>query len=195
MSSAQTTSTWLALGDSYTIGEGVRAEDRWPAQLAQQQGFSPPTYLAETGWTTVDLLSALSTASLAPRYDWVSVMIGVNDQYDGLGLSLYREGLNAIVDFAISRVEKPARVVVVSIPDYSITPFAQGREPARTAQEIVLFNTVVQETAGAKGVSYCDVTALSQQAATDLTLLGEDELHPSAKMYQRWAEKIASNIR
>ena len=115
--------TWLALGDSYTIGEGVAPEERWPAQLAQQLGFSAPEYLAETGWTTVDLLEAIAKTNFADHYDWVSVMIGVNDQYDGLGTETYREGLTRIIDFAIKKVADPHRIIVLSIPDYSVTPF------------------------------------------------------------------------
>ena len=108
MNANQCLPTWLALGDSYTIGEGVSSEDRWPAQLARKQHFALPQYLAKTGWTTVDLLEAIKLADLAPQYDWVSVMIGVNDQYDGLSIEWFQQGLTQIIDFAIDKARVPS---------------------------------------------------------------------------------------
>ena len=188
------TSTWLALGDSYTIGEGVLPEDRWPAQLAQQLRFAPPVYLAKTGWTTVDLLEAIEQANLAQRYDWVSVMIGVNDQYDGLSIEQFQQGFTQIVDFAISRVEVSERVVVLTIPDYSVTPFVKDKELGDIALAVAHFNSIIFEVAREEKVSCCDITLLSQRAAHDPSLLVEDGLHPSGKMYRMWAEKVTNDI-
>lgn len=186
--------TWLALGDSYTIGEGVAPKERWPAQLAYRQHFSPPEYLAKTGWTTVSLLEAIASARFADQYDWVSVLIGVNDQYDGLGTEAYRTGLDEIVDFALSKVVASRCVVVLSIPDYSVTPFGKNHEPLRIAQEVARFNTIVHEIAAAKQTTYCNITPLSQQANNDPTLVVEDGLHPSGMMYGRWVEKIIHDV-
>ena len=194
MSDTLSSVSWLALGDSYTIGEGVPSEGRWPSQVAQQLRFAPPQYLAQTGWTTVDLREAVASADLAHRYDWVSIQIGVNDQYDGLGQQLYQEGLETLIDFALSRVEAPRSVLVVSIPDYSVTPFAQSREPLRIAQEVAAFNAIAQDVALSKRTTYCDITPASQRASDDITLLADDGLHPSTKMYQRWALQIAHQI-
>ena len=186
--------TFLALGDSYTIGEGVAPEERWPTQLAQMQHIAPPEYLARTGWTTVDLLKAIAIANFAENYDWVSVQIGVNDQYDGLGIPAYRKGLARILDFARSKVAAPHQVIVLSIPDYSVTPFAQSLEPVRIAQGIALFNTVALEIVRKKRATYCDITSLSQQVSGDPTLLVDDGLHPSGKMYQVWVEKLMREV-
>lgn len=186
--------TWLALGDSYTIGEGVKPEERWPTLLTRLYTFFPPEYLAKTGWTTQDLLATIAASQFAAQYDWVSVQIGVNDQYDGVGISTYREGLANILDFALSKVADPQRILVLSIPDYSVTPFAQTRALTRAAEEVSLFNTIGQEIAHAKHTTYCNITPLSQKAATDLTLLAEDGLHPSGKMYRMWVEKLVQEI-
>ena len=186
--------SWLALGDSYTIGEGVMPEERWPTQLTQRYQFLPPTYLAKTGWTTQDLLRAIAASRLATRYNWVSVQIGVNDQYDGVDVSTYRNRLADIIDVALSRVTNPNCVLVLSIPDYSVTPFAQSRELAGAAEAVALFNTVGCEIATSKQVTYCDITPLSQQAAHDLTLLAEDGLHPSGLMYRMWVEKLIQEV-
>lgn len=195
MASIQTpSSTWLALGDSYTIGEGVLPHERWPTQLAHRQNFPPPQYVAQTGWTTVDLLESIDQTNFENQYAWVSVLIGVNDQYDGLSIDTFRQGLIKIVDFAKRRVTQPQRVVVVSIPDYSVTPAVREKNPDRVAREVMRFNTVAQEVASSASVTYCDITELSQLAANDPTLLIEDQLHPSRKMYARWAEKISQSI-
>lgn len=186
--------TWLALGDSYTIGEGVLPQERWPAQLAERLTLAPPQYVAQTGWTTVDLLEAIDQTSFENHYDWVSVLIGVNDQYDGLSIATYRQGLNKILDFSIHRVTQSHRVLLISIPDYSVTPAVADKDPIQIERELMRFNAVAQEIATAVSVTYCDITELSWRAANDPTLLVEDQLHPSGKMYALWAEKIAQEI-
>ena len=183
--------TWLALGDSYTIGEGVDSADRWPSQVATRNNMAPTQYVAKTGWTTVDLLNAIEQTSFQDQYDWISVLIGVNDQYDGLGIDAYRRGLTKIMKFATQRVIQPPRVLVVSIPDYSVAPAVKGKGVEHIALEVSQFNGVAQEIATAASATFCDITQLSRMAANDLTLLVEDQLHPSGKMYKLWAEKIA----
>ena len=190
--------TWLALGDSYTIGEGVAPDERWPTQLAHRHDFALPDYLAKTGWTTVDLLEAIEHADehaeLSEKYDWVSVLIGVNDQYDGLSIEQFRRGFNQILDFAVGKAATPRRVIVLTIPDYSVTPFVKDSKPEVIAQAVAQFNAVISDTVRTKSVRYCDITALSQRAAHDAALLVADGLHPSGEMYQTWAEKVTYDI-
>ena len=185
--------TWLALGDSYTIGEGVDPAERWPTQLTTLIN-STPQYVAKTGWTTVDLREAIKQTAFRDQYDWVSVLIGVNDQYDGLGIEVYRRGLTEIVKFAISRAVQPRRVLVVSIPDYSVVPAVKDKDTDRITHEVDLFNAVAHEIATAASATYCDITQLSRRAAHDSNLLVSDQLHPSGRMYALWAEKIAREI-
>ncbi len=187
-------STWLALGDSYTIGEGVDPAERWPTQLATLINSTPPEYVAKTGWTTVDLLKVIDQTVFRDEYDWISVLIGVNDQYDGLGIEAYRQGLTKIVEFAIRRVLHPQRVLMVSIPDYSAAPAVKDKDPDQIALEIGRFNAVAKEIATTESATFCDITQLSRLAADDLAFLVEDQLHPSGKMYALWAEQIAQEV-
>ena len=186
--------TWLALGDSYTIGEGVDPADRWPTQVAARNNMNLPQYVAKTGWTTVDLLEAIKQTRFQNQYDWVSVLIGVNDQYDGLGIDTYPQRLIQLVNFATRRVGQPHRVVVISIPDYSVVPAVKEKNPGRIARELERFNAVAQEVAMATSVTYCDITELSRRAANDSSLLVADQLHPSGKMYALWADKIIREL-
>jgi len=186
--------TWLALGDSYTIGEAVPLHQRWPHQLTRQLNFSNPRYLATTGWTTRDLLNAIPKTTFAPSYTWVSLLIGVNNQYHGLDFSLYRPEFTELLKFAISQAVDPNQVLVLSIPDYSVTPEAQDKDPAKIQQEVTHYNQVNQEVSTEMGVRYCDITPISQQAAEDESLIAEDDLHPSGKMYQLWVEKMLQEV-
>jgi lysophospholipase L1-like esterase len=182
----------LALGDSYTIGEGVLEGERWPNQLAQalrQEGYliDDPLILARTGWTTDELQAAIDQAGLSGPFDLVSLLIGVNNQYRGLDVETYRMEFRALleqaVDFAGGQAE---RVIVLSIPDWGVTPFAPPQARQQIAAEIDLFNQVAREEAGRLGARYVDVTLLSRQAAEDETLLAADGLHLSGKMYAGW---------
>ncbi|MEQ9442174.1 MAG: SGNH/GDSL hydrolase family protein [Cyclobacteriaceae bacterium] len=186
--------TWLALGDSYTIGESVDMEARWPHQLTHRLGYADPTYLATTGWTTLDLQQAIEQTTFNPPYDWVSLLIGVNDQYQGLDIANYPREFEQLLDFAISQATTRPQVLVLSIPDYSVTPYAQRHDPEKIAAEIARYNEINQEISLEKGVQYCDITPLSLLAAEDLSLLAEDELHPSGKMYRLWVDKILYEI-
>lgn len=190
----QDTLTYLALGDSYTIGESVEPALRWPVQLAgalRARGVpvADPTIVARTGWTTDELAAALAAAGLPERYDLVSLLIGVNNQYRGRGLEEYRaqfvELLRRAVAFAGG---EPGRVVVLSIPDWGVTPFARGRDRERIAREIDAFNAVNREESARGGARWVDVTPISRVAATDPSLTAGDGLHPSGAMYGRWVE-------
>jgi lysophospholipase L1-like esterase len=184
----------LALGDSYTIGEGVAAEERWSAQwaaLLEGRGVQVAELhvIARTGWTSADLTAALEREEPAGPFDLVSLLIGVNNQYRGRDLEEYRAEFRELLGRAIAYAGGDARrVVVLSIPDWGVTPYAEGRDRAKVAAEIDRFNEVNREEAEAAGAQYVDVTPLSRSAAHDPSLLAADGLHPSGKMYALWAE-------
>ena len=188
------TKTYLALGDSYTIGESVTASERFPAQttaLLKSHGISvnDPQYIARTGWTTLDLQDAINKTTLKPTYDLVSLLIGVNDQYQGLDTAGYRVHFTQLLQKAIQLTgDQKTHVFVLSIPDYSVTPFGGGS--ARIKNEIDVFNSINKQITLAFHISYIDITPASREAANDLTLTANDGLHPSGKQYQRWSEKL-----
>jgi len=188
---------YLALGDSYTIGESVAASERWPVVLAARlrgrgREVAEPDVVARTGWTTGELAAALAATTLRERYDLVTLLIGVNNQFRGLGLGEFRTQLRALLAFAVKRAGgDPGRVVVVSIPDWGVTPFAEGRDRAAIGREIDAFNDVNRAEAARAGARWVDVTGISRAAAHDPSLVAPDGLHPSAAMYRRWLERIA----
>ncbi len=185
----------LALGDSYTIGESVPPEQRWPVQLAallrkRDLAVAEPQIIAKTGWTTDELSTAMDAATLSPPYDLVTLLIGVNNQYRGREVDNYRVEFRALLDRAIDLAgDRPERVLVLSIPDWGVTPFAreQQRDAATVAAEIDAYNAVNREEAQRSGVAWVNITPMTREAATDTTLLAEDGLHPSGRDYARWA--------
>lgn len=185
----------LALGDSYTIGESVPPEQRWPVQLAallrkRDLTVAEPQIIAKTGWTTDELSTAMDAATLSPPYDLVTLLIGVNNQYRGREVDNYRVEFRALLDRAIDLAgDRPERVLVLSIPDWGVTPFAreQQRDAATVAAEIDAYNAVNREEAQRSGVAWVNITPMTREAATDTTLLAEDGLHPSGRDYARWA--------
>jgi len=188
---------FLALGDSYTIGEAVDPAERWPAQLVRRLRASgldlaDPVIIATTGWTAAELAAAFDAAPPEGPFDLVTLLIGVNDQYRGLPCDgAYRSRINGLLGRAIEAAAgDPSRVVVLSIPDWGVTPFAQGRDPARIAAEIEAFNEVNRAAAAAARARWLDVTGVSREAARDPGLLAGDGLHPSAAMYARWVELL-----
>jgi lysophospholipase L1-like esterase len=187
----------LALGDSYTIGESVAVADRWPNQLARALpakgiAVADPEIIAKTGWTTDELSSAIDAAKPRGPYALVTLLIGVNNQYRGRSAEQYRTEFAALLQRAIGFAGgDPKRVVVVSIPDWGVTPFAEGRDRAKIGAEIDRFNAFNAEVTKRAGARYADVTPVSRLAASDTTLVAPDGLHPSAKMYAQWAGVIA----
>ena len=184
---------YLALGDSYTIGESVAENERWPNQLAsllQANDISTEvTTIARTGWTTDELWKGIQAQEINPPYDLVSLLIGVNNQYRGLDIDEYREEFIFLLNKAIEYAGGDAkRVIVLSIPDWGVTPFAKSRDSKKIATEINLFNAVNREEAERMGVSYVDITPGSREAVTNNALIAADGLHPSGKMYAEWAE-------
>lgn len=193
--------TYLALGDSYTIGEGVAGKESFPCQAVQllhQAGyaFDTPTIVAKTGWTTDELQQGIAVASLRPPYDIVSLLIGVNNQYRGRSSTEYAGQFEALLQQAIAFTGgRPQHVFVLSIPDWGATPFAEGRDRAQITREIDRFNAVNKTLAGKYGLHYIDVTPGTREAATDLSLVTTDHLHPSGKEYSRWAAKLAEAVK
>ncbi len=184
---------FLALGDSYTIGESVTEAERWPNQLAEMlraEGWPVEvTIIARTGWTTDELAEGIAQAQPQGPYPLVSLLIGVNNQYRGRTAESYRLEFRQLLEQAITLAGGDVgRVLVLSIPDWGVTPFAAGRDRAQIAQEIDTFNAINRTEAELKGVTYLDVTPLSRQATFDPKLIADDGLHPSGKMYAAWAE-------
>lgn len=193
---------YLALGDSYTIGQSVTAAERFPAQtiniLSKDSiNFNVPEYIAQTGWTTRNLISAVSTTPPSKTsYDFVTLLIGVNNQYQGRSQAEYAieftELLNTAIQYAGNRTK---RVAVLSIPDWGVTPFANGRDRALIALQIDSFNVINKQISLAKGVNYIDITPSTRMAATDPSLVATDGLHPSGKEYSKWAALLAAVIK
>ena len=188
----------LSLGDSYTIGEAVNAADRWPVRLAvrlREKGIAAddPLIIARTGWTTDELDRALDAAPLDAEFDLVTLLIGVNNQYRGRSSDDYRSQFRGLLDRAISNAGgRASRVLVVSIPDWGVTPFAadSGRDVVRIGREIDAFNAVCRDEASRAGARFVDVTAISRRARNEWELIAGDGLHPSGAMYEEWAREI-----
>lgn len=186
---------YLALGDSYTIGERVPEAGRWPVQLVallRKEGVpvADPEIIARTGWTTDELAAGIERAAPQGPYDLVSLLIGVNNQYRGRSADDYRREFADLLDQAIAFAAGDAnRVFVVSIPDWGVTPFAEGRDRTQIANEIDTFNAINREEAKRRGVAYIDITPGSRKAANNPDLVAGDGLHPAASMYTAWAEK------
>lgn len=192
---------YLALGDSYTIGEAVPFAENFPSQTALMIKTDTtellPRIIARTGWTTDELeagIAAANTASpLLSSYDFVSLLIGVNNQYRGRSVDSYRPEFTALLQKAIQYAgNRPERVVVLSIPDWGVTPFASGRDRAQIAAEIDAYNAANRQISLQYNVHYIDITPWTREAATDPTLLAADGLHPSGKEYRRWAERVST---
>ena len=192
---AQPSIRYLALGDSYTIGESVTENERWPNQLAAMLSEKniqvDVTIIARTGWTTSELWDGIQANPPQGTYDLVSLLIGVNNQYRGYSVDEYREEfrflLNKSIEYAGGDVN---RVIVLSIPDWGVTPFAADRHVDLISKEIDIFNAVNREETESAGAHYVDITPVSRQALNDLSLTAGDGLHPSGKMYQMWAEEV-----
>jgi lysophospholipase L1-like esterase len=189
--------TFLALGDSYSIGEGVAPGERWPVRLAarlREEGvdIGEPRIVAKTGWTTDELSAAMDAETFAPPYALVTLLIGVNNQYRGRDVDEYRAQFRDLLQRAIDlRGANPAHVIVVSIPDWGVTPFAarEGRDAAGVAREIDAFNAVACAASAHARAHWVDVTSISRAIGSRDELV-VDALHPSGAQYARWVETI-----
>jgi lysophospholipase L1-like esterase len=194
--------SYLALGDSYTIGESVDAPARYPFQAVQLLRSSDhlnckvPDIIAATGWTTANLLNAISAASPPHIYNIVTLLIGVNNQFQGGSQTQYRDEFTLLLQQSIALAgNQPSHVVVLSIPDYSVTPFARGRNTSLISSQIDSFNTINRGVSMSYKVNYLDVTAESRKAANDPSLIADDGLHFSGKEYGIWASLMEPVIR
>jgi lysophospholipase L1-like esterase len=184
---------YLALGDSYTIGESVEEPERWPNQLSgllEAKGFQVDVTIdARTGWTVKELWDGVQANPPTGTYNIVSLLIGVNDQYRGYPSEGYREDFRFMLGKAIEYAGgDPKHVVVLSIPDWGVTPFGRDRSTEFISMQINEFNAINLEETQKAGAYYVDVTDISRIVMTDLDLLASDGLHPSGKMYAMWAE-------
>lgn len=194
--------TYLALGDSYTVGEQVEENDNLPNQVYSLMKkkvplFQKPRIIAKTGWTTDELETGIVVANkvdpLHPNFDFVSLLIGVNNQYRNRTVENYIQEFEELLKKAIYLAGNNAeKVVVVSIPDWGITPFAKDRDRSKIAKEIDVYNIANKYIAQRYSVHYIDITSWTREAANNNSLLAADGLHPSAKEYKRWANQIVA---
>ena len=191
---------YLALGDSYTIGEALPFHQNFPSQVVQLlrnrgYSFSAPEVLAKTGWTTDELTAAMKTQRFLPRYDFVTLLIGVNNQYRGLDVIPFKEELEALVNRAIALAgDRKERVILITIPNYGLTPFAASLDRGKIAHELEVFNSVIRALSLQYKTGLVDITPDFESAGTDATLIASDGLHPSETAYERWAQRVAAAI-
>ena len=193
--------TFLALGDSYTIGEAVEPNERWSHQfcdLLREKGIDIeyPSIIAKTGWTTSELQHAINEANIDPKYDLVSLLVGVNNQYRTESIDEFGKEFRLLLNQAISFANNiKSHVLVVSIPDWGVSPFAEGRDRTQIAREIDLFNEAKRAITEDLGVSFINITPISKLAEFDLALNASDGLHPSGLMYAKWAKLIEKEFK
>jgi lysophospholipase L1-like esterase len=191
---------YLALGDSYTIGEAVPLSESFPYQVVQllrnkKFNFNAPEIIAKTGWTTDELLDAINKSTLLSKYDFVTLLIGVNNQYRGRDTLEYKEQFEEILKKAIELANgKKEHVLVISIPDYSVTPYTRLMDIEKISKDIEVFNSINKALSIQYKVRYVDITTDFKDAKNNPALITGDGLHPSEKEYAKWAEKIADLI-
>jgi lysophospholipase L1-like esterase len=194
------TYSYLALGDSYTIGESLPLYESFPyqtVQLLRKAGYSfyAPEIIAKTGWTTDELQTGINNSHLLPVYDFVSLLIGVNNQYRRRSAEEYATQFEALLQQAVAFAgSNNQSVFVLSIPDWGVTPFANEKDKAIIAEEIDVFNAINKSISEKYQVHYIDITPGTREAAQDATLVAADHLHPSGKEYARWAGKLAEGV-
>jgi len=190
----------LCLGDSYTIGESVQLSENFPMQSVRMLNnagydFGSPAIIATTGWTTDELEDALKKTAVNPSFDFVTLLIGVNDQYRGRKIEQYKPRFESLLTQAIQLANgNPSRVIILSIPDWGATPFARDRDRKKISQQINEFNDVNKQLALEHGTIYIDITSDTREAINDPSLVASDGLHPSAREYAKWAAKISRAI-
>lgn len=195
------TYSYLALGDSYTIGESIPVAENFPSQTVQMlrkdgYDFNSPEFIAKTGWTTDQLQTAIDNHKFLSSYNFVTLLIGVNNQYRGRNAEDYKPEFENLVKQAIQfAAGKASHVIVLSIPDWGVTPFAEGRDRKQIAKAIDDYNAANKSIAEKYNVHYIDITSGTREAAHDPSLLAPDGLHPSGKDYRRWAEKAAGILK
>ena len=185
----------LALGDSYTIGEGVNEDQIWPNQfikVAYENGvdFSSSRIIAETGWKSYDLINAIESSNFEKKYDYVSLLIGVNNQFNSRPVNEFENDLDKLLIKINNLKKKSGSVLIISIPDWGSSPFGEGFDRNVISNEINTFNNSLKSFANINGLKYVDVTEISRRAIKEPNLIAIDNLHPSGIMYLEWAKKI-----
>jgi lysophospholipase L1-like esterase len=196
---AQITTKYLALGDSYTIGESVSGNERWPVQLAEAlrkkgRSIESPRIIATTGWRTDNLKNAINIAQLKDEYGLVSLLIGVNNQYQGKPVEQFTSEFEDLLKTAIKLAGgKKENVFVVSIPDYGYTPFGKPKQE-KISKELDEYNSISRTITEKYGVKYFYITDISRKGLEDPSLVAADGLHPSGKMYSAWVDLIIKGL-
>ena len=185
----------LALGDSYTIGEGVNEEERWPnqfVQVAYENGidFLTPRIIAMTGWKTYDLINEIESSNFEKKYDYVSLLIGVNNQFNSRSINEFEDDLDKLLIKINNLKKKDGSVLIISIPDWGSSPYGENMDRNQISTEINTFNNILKSFANINGLKYVDVTEISRRAINEPNLITGDNLHPSGLMYLEWAKKI-----
>jgi lysophospholipase L1-like esterase len=185
---------YLALGDSYTIGSGEKPDNRWPNLLRHrllENGYpiEAPNILAQIGWTTSNLLSAIDKNDENPEYDMVSLLIGVNNQYRGADINIFKREFVQLLEYSLETAGSRAGLFVLSIPDYGVTPFG-AYNPMQISQEIDEYNDFIRRVCYVNRIKFYNITEISRKAGDDLSYLASDLLHPSRKMYEEWVQMI-----
>ena len=193
--SLESSYSFIALGDSYTIGEGVNENERWPNQFvdfAYENGvdFDQPMIIAETGWKTYDLLNAINQTSFTKKYDYVSLLIGVNNQFNSRPIDEFEEDLNNLMEEMKKIKKNDGSIIIISIPDWGYSPFGESSDMIDISAQIDLFNSSLRKFATDNNLKYVDVTEISRRGINEPNLISGDSLHPSGIMYLEWAKKI-----
>ena len=187
--------TLLALGDSYTIGEGVNEEERWPNQfvkVAYENGidFLTPRIIAMTGWKTYDLINGIESSNFEKKYDYVALLIGVNNQFNSRSINEFENDLDKLLIKINNLKKKDGSVLIISIPDWGSSPYGENMDRNQISTEINTFNNSLKSFANINGLNYVDVTEISRRAINEPNLITDDNLHPSGVMYLEWAKEI-----
>lgn len=196
--SAQHALNYLALGDSYTIGEMVAADQSYPNQVAalltkKGRHINPPTIIAKTGWRTDELIQGITDANLVQKFDIVTLLIGVNNQYQNKDTAIYRAEFIQLLKTSVAFAkDNTHHVFVLSIPDWGVTPFANGRNLEKITEQIDAYNRINKEESKKAGVNYINITSLYREIGDEPAYLATDKLHPSGKMYEKWAKLVAN---
>lgn len=192
--------SYLALGDSYTIGESVATNSNFPYQLADSisaagKEYASPVIIARTGWRTDQLMEAIESSNLKKEYDLVTLLIGVNNEFQGRSLEEYERDFTLLCKKSIELAgNKTKQVYVLSIPDYGYTPYGQSRTK-QISERINLFNASNKRISDSLEVNYVDITEISRLGLKDTDLVADDGLHPSTKMYQLWVKEILKKMK
>ncbi|MEO1486575.1 MAG: SGNH/GDSL hydrolase family protein [Bacteroidota bacterium] len=190
---------FLALGDSYTVGTGETLQNSWPVQFVrslEKKGIVVTTSktIAKAGWTTTDLLREIANEK-ETDYDLVSLLIGVNNQYQGIDPTLFENEFRLLLEKSISFTnDDPSKVFVLSIPDWSVTPFAKYKAKDKIVEELDAYNTFIETEAKKQKVTFIDITKMSRNAEVNKALIASDSLHPSKRMYKLWVKKIQKKV-